>query len=362
MTRLMQEHLLRGKLDLAPLAKPKTRVEALPDVAPPDLTDLIVEVPVPPPVTPQLLEAAAAELVRAHGEVVMREGEAPIESDDEVLVDLIGYANGRVVPGSAKTQVWLTPEDDVALPGLRGVLNGQTIGKSIWTKVKYPEDASVPEFAGQQLVYAIDILAARAVQPAALDAPSLLEAAGVTEVDELLGLINDGLESEREQTAIHYAQLAIAHEVQARLGDTSISDDIIDAELAHRWNETEGVLLRDKGLSVDDQSLARDAFVQAPMHRAELVHGLRTTMALASLAKAHDVRPTKEDLDAWVEQMAAVEGRSADEVLSDLKADTDAHAAVGQALLLEKTFAFVLGQAQIRWLEEPIVADEASSV
>ena len=359
MTRLMQEHLLRGKLDRAPLAKPKARVDDLPAVAAPDLTDFTVEVPVPSAVTEQMLQAAAAELARAHGEVVPREADAPIEPDDEVWVDLVAYANGRVVPGSAKSQVWLTAEDEPALPGLRQVLNGQTIGKSIWAKVKYPDDSPLEFLAGQQLVYAVDILGARAVLPAELDAPSLLEAAGVQEVDELLAMLAEGLEAEREQVAAHYCHLAVADALQERLGDVEISGAILDAELAHRWNESEGILLREKGLSVDDQTYAENAFVQEPARRAELTHGLRTTMALAAIAKAHDLRPSREDLDRWLEQVAAFEERELEEVREALKNDTDAHGAVGQALLLEKAFAYVLQQATIEWIEEE--ASAASS-
>ena len=351
MTRLMQEHLLRGKLDRAPLAKPKTRVENLPDVPAPDLSDFAVEVPVPPPITEQMLQAAAAELARANGEVVFREGDAPVEPDDEVLVDLVGYANGRVVPGSAKPQVWLTPEDEPALPGLRAVLNGQTVGKSVWAKVKYPDDSPLAMFAGQQLVYAVDLLAAQSIQPAELDAPALLEAAGVDDVDGLIALLAESLEAEREQIAMHYAQLAIADALQARLGEVALADDIIDAELAHRWNETEGALLRDKGLSFDDQTFARDAFVKDSARRAELVHGLRTTMALAAIAKAQQLKPTREDLDRWLEQIAAVEGRPVEDLRDELKADVDAHEAVGQALLLEKAFGWTLERAKIEWTE-----------
>ena len=352
MTRRMQENLLRGKLDRAPLAKGKTKVDALPDVDAPDLTEFAVDVPMPPALTEPMLQAAAAELARAHGEAVIRDAETPIEPGDEVLVDLVGYANGRVVPGSAKPQVWLTEEDEPALPGVRAVLNGQTVGKSVWAKVKYPEDAPIPFLAGQQLVYAVDVLGARAVQAAELDKPELLQAAGVEDLDGLLGLLAEGLEAEREQTALRYVQLAVADALQEKLGPVEIGDDIIDAELEQRWNISEGEFLREKGLSVDDQAYARDAFVKDPSRRAELVHGLRTTMALAAIAKEKDLRPTREELDMWVEHVASLEGRPKDEVFAELKADTETHEAVGQALLLEKAFIWVLEHATITWIED----------
>ena len=336
MTKLMQEHLLRGKLERAPLAKPKSQVDSLPEVPAPDVSDLVVEVPTPAPITEAMLQNAVAEMALAHGEFIEREGDAPVEPGDEVLVDLVAYANGRVVPGSAKPEVWLTSDDEPALPGLRAVLNGHTIGKSVWAKVNYGEDAPVPFLVDQQLVYAVDILAARAITPAPLDSPSLLEAAGVEDVDGLVGLVNEGLEAERNRMASMHVQLAVADALQARLGDVEIADEIIDAELAHRWNEIEGEMLREKGLSVEDQTFARDAFVKAPGHRAELVHGLRTTMALAAIAKAHDIAPAREDLDRWLGQVAAFEGRPVEEVFEAFKEDADAHEAVGQALLLEK--------------------------
>lgn len=351
MTRLMQEHLLRAKLERAPLARPKVKVEALPEVSAPDVADLAVDVPLPPPVTEAMLMTAAAELARAHGEVVVRQSGAPIEADDEILVDLVAYANGRVVPGSAKSQVWLTPDDEPALPGLRAVLLGQTIGKSLWAKVKYPEDAPLEAFAKQQLVYAVDVLAARAVTPVELDAPSLLAAAGVEDVDGLLSVVAQSLEAEREQAALAFAQLAVADAVQARLGPVAIPAAILDAELDHRWSETEGALLRDKGLSVDDLAYARAAFVDDPARRAELEHGLRVTMALGALAVAHDLRPAREDLDARLEQLAALQERPVDEIVDEIKADTGAHASLGQALLLERAFEWVMARATVRWVE-----------
>lgn len=360
----MQEHLLRGKLDRAPLVQPKARVEDLPEVAAPDIDGLTVEVPVPAPISEGLLHAAAADLVRAHGEVIDKDPATPIGPEDNVLVDLVAYANGRVVPGSAKSQVWLTQEDEAALPGLRAVLNGQTLGKSVWFKVKYAPDAPLVDFADQQLVYAVDILAAQSVVPIELDAPELLEAAGVTEVDDLLAMLAEGLEVEREQAAVHHAQLAIADALSEKLGQVDVSSAIIDAELAHRWNETEGAILRDKGLSVDDQTYARDAFVNSDARRAELEHGLRTTLALAALAKAHDIKLESSDLDIWLEQIAAMEDRSVEEIREAFKADTEAHGPVGQALLLEKTFGWVCEKVEVQWLEEaaPLDADVSREV
>ncbi|MEM7674754.1 MAG: hypothetical protein AAF449_01995 [Myxococcota bacterium] len=353
MTRFMQEHLLRGKLDRAPMVQPKARVDDLPAVDAPDIRNLTVEVPVPAPLSEGLLQAAAADLVRAHGEVTEKDPATPIGPEDDVLVDLVAYANGRVVPGSAKPQVWLTPEDEAALPGLRAVLNGQTIGKSVWFKVKYASDSPLADLADQQLVYAIDILAAQSVVPIELDAPALLEAAGVEQVDDLLAMLAEGLEAEREQTALHHAQLAIADALSAKLEQVEISAAILDAELAHRWNESEGAMLRDKGLSVDDQTYARDAFVQGAARRAELEHGLRTTLALAALAQAHSIKLDASDLDGWLEQMAAMEGRPVEDVREALKADTEAHGRVGQALLLEKTFGWVCEQVDVKWTQPP---------
>ena len=351
MTRLMQEHLLRGKLDRAPLAKAKTRVEELPDVPPPDLTDFTVDVPVPPPITEAMMQTAAAELARAHGTAEFREGDSVVQPGDEVLVDLVAYANGRVVPGSAKPQVWLTEDDEPALPGLRAVLNGQVVGKSVWSKVRFGEDAPAPFLVDQQLVYAVDLLAARAVTPAALDDPTLLEAAGVEDVDQLLELVYQGLEAEREQTALHFAQLAVANALQDRVADVDIAASIVDAELAHRWNETEGALLRDKGVSIDDQAHARDAFVTDPARRAEMNHGLRTAMALGALAKAERLKLDPEDLDRWLQQVAVLEKQTVDDIRAALQADTETHEAVGQALLLEKAFIWVLERATIKWVE-----------
>src|SRR5690349_8778715 len=95
MTKAKHEHMLKDKLDLPPATR-KRAAGALPDVPAPNLDRFVVTVDAPAAPTAADLEAAVANLLKAHAEATYRNPNEPIQPGDEVLVDLIGFSGGHV--------------------------------------------------------------------------------------------------------------------------------------------------------------------------------------------------------------------------------------------------------------------------
>jgi trigger factor len=327
------------------MAKPK--VAPLPEVPAPPLDDFRIEVEAPPPITEDQLTETLGEILRAQGKITQRGLHEPITEDDEVLVDFVAFAGGKIVPFSARTRVWMLPDDDALLPGARARLNGKKAGDKVSAEVTFSADFVIEPLAGKTLRYEIKIHSARNVVPPSLDDPKLLALFSAKTTDQMFERIYADLEIARQDELQNRVQFAVFDELQYRLGDVEIPAEILDAELAARWVTLEGSSLKEQGVSLADQQLAQAAFVHNEGARAELTHGLRITMALAAVAKAHQLRPTKQQIGATFERFAKEANMTREAVESEIRGSPDDHAALGSSLLLECAAEWVLSKASV---------------
>jgi len=149
---------------------------ALPKLdAPPEYRGLEVVVPLPPPVTAgELLErhhrqrwAAATRRQRQPGEAVAM--------GDAVVMDILGYASGRMIPFSARFQHEMELWDDPILPGFAGQVAGTRIPGKATVKLTLPPDYLVAPLRGVEATFLVNVLGSAEVtlppeDPGAMDA------------------------------------------------------------------------------------------------------------------------------------------------------------------------------------------------
>src|SRR5262249_50192895 len=109
-----------------------------------------------------LLERLQSHLRDDAGFSERGEGEA-VDAGDEVRVDCLAYALGKLVPASAQIDVWWKAgEHRPGAPGLGEALVGARVGSSGIVTARLTDDATL---SGKEVRFHVDVKAARAWNP-----------------------------------------------------------------------------------------------------------------------------------------------------------------------------------------------------
>ena len=340
----MQEALLKAKLSQAPSLQETADKWNLPEVTPPSLDDFYVEVPPGEPPTQDDLVYQVSQIQRYCAEVHSREAGELVEEGDEVLISAIGYQAGKVLYQSVLQQEWLNDDADLLLP-LRKHLVGTPVGTSTTVEISFPDDYLVPHLQGTSAVYAVDVLGAcRATLPAPEDA-GLLATMGMSNVDELLQILAEGAWANAQNARMDAAENAVLAELRRRTS-FEVPKELIDEEIRQRWLAYEGEVLRSKGLSIEQQNDALASWLEDDDLRFEVDQLHANNMVLMSLVKAHDLKPSAEQVKILLEQFAEQNEIPLEELKEGILADEASHPGLAEAALMGCAKAFVMERVQ----------------
>jgi trigger factor len=312
--------------------------------APPEYRDLEVVVPLPPPVTAgELLErhhrqrwAAATRRQRGPGEAVAM--------GDAVVVDILGYANGRMIPFSARFQHELELWDDPILPGFARQVAGTRIPGKATVKLALPPDYPVESLRGAEATFLVTVLGSAEVTLPPED-PSAMEALA----EELMR--EQDLDLEREAQEVVLDHLAARAEVE-------VPEALVDAEIRHKWLSLEGLRLADLGLDADDQEEALEGWRSDPGLRTQTERSMRVFLALQAIFAAEQLELTGETRVALLAELLSGAG-TVPQVLDALAQDRREREKV--ELLMRQLVALGHVMSHVRVRYEPAPAPAAAS-
>ncbi|HLL00292.1 MAG TPA: peptidylprolyl isomerase [Myxococcaceae bacterium] len=268
----------------------------LPEVQPPSLEGLTAQVS-PRPLTEDDLLERLADLVREHAQRRVRaEGES-VALGDEVLLDTIGYAQGRLIPFSVRESSWAVVNPDPLLPGFFEALVGKQVGLSVEIPLTLPPDYPVESLRGAAARFLVDVREARELTLPDPQSPQFIASLGrgatLTEVLQKLG---DELANERTDEAMREAREHVL-DVLVERAKVEVPRELVDEEIRRRWTEAERPILMRKAFEPDELIQALDAWQQDPLTRADAARRLRIGVVLAAIARRDQIQPRREDLD-----------------------------------------------------------------
>jgi trigger factor len=229
-----------------------------------------------------LLERLQRYLRQAAGSRLRSNGEA-VESGDDVQVDVLAYARGKLVPMGAQADAWWKAgEPRPNLPGVGEALVGVRVGSSGIITARHSDEATL---SGKEVRVHIDIKAARAWNRPQEEAPEeSLRRLGLGQTPgEGWDAISREIRREREEKL----RALLFERVGAALTDrvtVEVPGSLVDAQIVRRWATVEGKLLAAKGLSNAEQQEALEAWLSHPRLRHEEERRLRLAIALQAVA------------------------------------------------------------------------------
>ncbi len=293
-------------LKISPMAEALAPKDiALPKAKAPSLVGLEVHVPAPDDLIAEDLTRRFHEKVRAAGTARDRSEKEPLAAGDDVLLNLIGYVDGELLPFSTRFRWWTELAPMPALPGLLEAVATAHVGDSLEVMVTLPANYPSEAFRNAPVRFAVDVLAARevkALDPTAKDFFKKLGLGG--SMDEVMDAIRDELEEELSDELVLLGRELVLDEL-ARRAEVQVPASLVDEEVRRRWSRAELPHLVEHGFTVDEQNEARDAWLRDGATRAECERRIKIGLALAAMIEAEKLSPTpaelKETLDIYGE-------------------------------------------------------------
>src|SRR5579871_5516392 len=238
---------LRYVVENAPLAQSAASAKlTLPDIPAPSLADLEVTVPAGEPISEDALTARLEQLARSVADKRERELGEAVQPGDEVCLDLLGYANGRLIPFSARGQLWTGIAPAAMLPGFYEGLVGVPVGEGKRIELTLPDDYPVASLRGAAATFLADVRAAIEVRMPDPASPDFLQRAGRGDSLEavMAGLLAELEAEERDERWVE-AQDGVLDALLER-ARIEIPDELVNEEIHRRWTATEAPLLFEK--------------------------------------------------------------------------------------------------------------------
>src|ERR1700758_3423518 len=172
-------------------------LEVLPEIPEPAFADLDIErlvVGVPDEDVDRAIERMAEQQRKT--EIAER----PAESGDIIVVDIEGRSDEREIPGAAGKDRQILLGSAGFVPGFEEQLIGGAAGEHRTVRVTFPEDYGVPDFAGKEAVFEVDVKEVRQRLPAVID-DELGKAVGLESLAELRDEVRQQMERGYQATS-----------------------------------------------------------------------------------------------------------------------------------------------------------------
>jgi len=293
------------------------RVE-LPVVRPPALVPIKVRVPPPAPLKEEMVEEALIKLLKSQAETAERI-RGPAIAGDVVLVDVIAYEDGKVVPFTAHRDIEIELTEDYELTELAEALVGVAPGETRSAVVDVPRDHANPRIAGHRLVFAAQAKRIRERRVPAPEDPVFLERVGVETLEQLMEAVVEGLVQSQQETWVEEARRRVQRAYLARTARFEVPLNYLNGRIRDLWTDHERPALEAWGLSNEELMAAVLAWVDDKRYANEIRETLAIELMLDAVADTLEPYPSDQQLVALGPAMARALGMS-ESVLAEVKA------------------------------------------
>ena len=285
----------------------------------PSLECLDVHVPRAGTLTEQDLIARFGEKKRALASVRERAPGERVALGDDVQLDVLGYADGKLLPFSARFGSWMELGPIPALPGFAEAVAMGVVGGSVQAVLELPADYPVESLRGKPVRFLMDIRAARELKMPDEESPDFLEKLGLGDsFEQVMDRIRDELEEELADGLWVEATNMVLDEI-ARRADPDVPSGLVDEEIRRRWANAEGFMMVERDFQVAEQEEALQIWLSDMDTRKEVERRLRIGIALRAVAERDQLALTPEKLETILVKNAESLGLADSDVRSALR-------------------------------------------
>jgi trigger factor len=212
----------------------KMSLEVLPDIPEPSFADLDIErlvVEVPDEDVDRAVERIAEQQRKT--EVAER----PAESGDIIVVDIEGRSGEQEIPGASGKDRQIVLGSAGFIPGFEEQLIGASAGEHRTVRVTFPEDYGVPDFAGKEAVFEVDVKEVRQRLPLIID-DELGKAVGLENLAELHQEVRQQMQRDYEGASRLRLKRSLLDKL-AQNHDFAVPPGMVELEFESIWRQYE---------------------------------------------------------------------------------------------------------------------------
>ncbi|TNE45068.1 MAG: hypothetical protein EP343_27750 [Deltaproteobacteria bacterium] len=324
----------------------ESSLASIPPLRAPSLEAIQIAVPLQAPATPEQVQQRLWSMSRVYGHHQYREPGEPIQAGDDVILDVIGYANQRILPFCARESLHLQTTSYTEFPGFAEALVGMEVGDAQVLHLHLPQNFPIPELRGQPAAFAVVVEAAWHVTPLTFDNPNNF--AHLERGDSWEALLTSVLD-EMEIELATLTQRQVSRQVLELLcqrAPTHIPKRLIDEEIRQQWMMCEGHFLQSREMEPDDMEFALLGWLGHPGLREEARYRVHSALVLRAVSEqlAPPLQPF--EFRDFVAGLVEVVGFDLNDVMRSLERDPRLHQILLDRFLYLRTLGFVLSYVQ----------------
>jgi len=346
------EDLLRSKLESSLGAKEKffhgTQEVKLKPFTVPSLEGLKVVVPPMRPIEPVDIEARLMALADLYTEVEDR-GQEPAELGDILEIDLIGYENGAVVPGSVhRNAEFRLSEDEEIFSPLIPALIGARANTVFQPTVTIPFDFELPELRGRTMSFAITVHRVMRPHTPDLNDPEFIASLGLGEtIDDVAAAALEVLEEEFEERYVAEVEEQVVNALLERVTDLELPVEVVDYEIRKRWQQSEGDALEAWGVTPDGMRQSLMAWLTDPSRSARAARDIMGGIVVAAVGQEAGISITEAQFHDFVRAFAEDEELPFDDALKLFESDEGLMSTTFTTLFMRASMDYIMSAVEV---------------
>ncbi len=290
-----------------------------PKVKAPSLKDFKLVLPesVPSSTAAQLV-GIFKDLQLSGAERFPREAGEVVQPTDEVVVDVVGFLDERIVPFSAREDLTLGPGNDGMLPGLRATLDGIPVDATENIPFEIPQTHPIHSFRGKLARFVVRV---KASADLVIPDPNSSDFLASLELGEDFDQVFDELakvDAENRLQALRYEAVMSALRQLSEKTGVKIPDSVIDHEIGRQWIEVEGHFLSRIGVPQEQREIALQAWLDNPELRADVANRSAITLTVGAIAAKEKLVIDQTMIDEYLKDLCESEGLEVEMVSASL--------------------------------------------
>ncbi|MFB6363711.1 trigger factor [Paenibacillus elgii] len=292
----------------------KAKVTVKPEVELGEYKGIALEAP-SVDVTAEEVNEELEKLQKRHAELVPVEAGAA-ENGDIVVIDFEGFVDGVPFEGGKAERYSLELGSGSFIPGFEEQVVGVEKDGEKDITVTFPEDYHAEELKGKEAVFKIKLHDIKRKNLPALDDEFAKDVSEFETLDEYKADLESKLKERKQNEADRKKENDLV-EKASEAAQVEIPEVMINDESEQMVKEFEN-RLRTQGMNIDMyyQFTGQSADDLKGQMRADAEKRVRNNLVLEAIAKAESLEATEEEINAELENLAQMYGRSVDEIRS----------------------------------------------
>lgn len=313
----------------------------------PSLEDLRATVPPPPRVRKEDIIARVEQLRRELGLIKSLAKGEKVAPADEVMLDVVAYAEGKILPFASAVGKKLELKPDPELPGFTEGVEGMAVGSMKKIEIKLPGDWQDPSLRLAPATFEVELRAARRVKPASVTDPAFLGQLGGGNITDVGKRVAVQLDSERRMEAEGRAVKEVLTKLAGRVNYKVPTEDV-DAEIQSRWEQAEGKLLAQRKVPEALRKKALEAWLTWSRLREEVSLELKVSLVLLAVSEQEGIAVKPDTLLQEAVPVLAGLGLTAEKAQQQLEKDPKFRSVLTEKVKRFKAVQAVMSRAKVK--------------